>query len=79
MISLKEAIQKANEYHSDLRVIRCAELDDSWIFTLGGSNGETVYGPKPIRVMKKDGKAHEWDTINNNSEFKKRFLRKIEI
>lgn len=79
MISLKEAIQKANEYHNNLRVIRCAELDDSWIFTLGKSNSEAIYGLKPLRVQKNDGKIYEWDTIKNNSEFKKRFLKEIKI
>ncbi len=79
MINFDEALKKANEYHKHLCVVRSAELNDSWVFTMGSLVGETAYGPKPIRVMKDDGEAHEWDTMKYHKEFKEKFLREIEL
>ena len=79
MIEFREALKKANEYHNHLYAVRGAELSDSWVFTMGSINGETVYGPKPIRVMKSDGRTYEWDTIKHSNEFKEKFLSKVDL
>ena len=79
MIEFREALKKANEYHAYLSAIRVAELIDSRVFTMGSIDGETVYGPKPIRVMKSDGKTYEWDTIKYSNEFKEKFFNKVDL
>lgn len=79
MIDFEKALEKAKTFNKNLLVSVCSELKDSWIFGYSYTNGTPAFGIKPVRVMKDDGEAHEWDTMKHSKEFKEKFSREIEL
>lgn len=79
MITFEKALTKATTYHKLLKVSRCTELDDSWIFAFEYSNGLPAFGVDCVRVMKADGEIYSWNTMVNHEEYKRRFIKKIEL